>query len=106
MRYPCKRFPSIFSGESEQYGAGAFTWGTDERGGKCLWIRLPQVNDTVHTLVSIPITEQSGTPRIGRETAWFWNGDEDRPTLYPNLCEVGFAGWLTEGELRSMGESP
>ena len=46
-----------------------------------------------------PLTtdEALADKRRGAGTYWWWNGDEDKPTLHPSVEVPGWHGWLRDG---------
>lgn len=74
---------------------GSFFIQTYSNGQKAMYFKLPNGGDGVINLRPV-ISPNEEHP------SWEWDGNEDKPTLYPSVHQVGvWHGWFQNGRMVS-----
>lgn len=117
----CRRIPDADYADLREAPAGTFHWarriGLNDTETRILWIVVPYEaeHDSVHALVVYEgdlIDDQPPEPppevraAVGDRPLWWWDGNEDRPTLKPSIAcgppeERDWHGYLTAGRLEA-----
>ena len=108
QQWECRRFNHANDEGFWEHGPGAFYWEWYYT-FPTLMVAVPNAKTGRGIMCSIPVhrddkhpSAQELTNRFGnKQLVWWWNGDEDKPTIRNSINWKGvWHGWIADGLLK------